>query len=261
VDGAAGIGVATLNTLGAPSRLSWRYREIGRAFEASPVDVACLQEVMSYVHLRLLTRAMPSFRHAAWRPSVAGPAGGLVVLSRRPLTGRRYAPFPPISRSAAPSRTLRLVSRLKGTLVVSLQEPEVYVMCTHPLANRDGDWRPGNRFEAAQRSQLDALAGLVRGLTGPVIVCGDFNVPGDTALHEDFRRRAALEDAFGGTYPVTFRPEFLPPGRTPRCIDFILCSQGLRATEPSLLFGAEQPGGGFVSDHLGLSAHLTPAAH
>jgi hypothetical protein len=87
---AARMSIASLNTRGVPirgSRLAGRYAAIGTAFEAAPVEVACFQEVLTYGHLRLLARRMPSFGHVSYRRSVAGPAGGLVTFSRLPVAG------------------------------------------------------------------------------------------------------------------------------------------------------------------------------
>src|SRR5215475_7375916 len=90
------VTVASLNTRGIPflgSRLAARYEAIGAEFEAGDADVVCVQEVLTHWHLRLLVRRMPSFRQVSWRPSLAGPAGGLVTFSRLPATGTTYRGF------------------------------------------------------------------------------------------------------------------------------------------------------------------------
>src|SRR5215469_18198340 len=93
VRGNARLTVATLNTRGIPvtgSQLARRYQAIGEAFEVSDADVVAFQEVFTYWHLRLLARRMSSFRHVAYRPSAAGPAGGLVTFSRLPVSACAY---------------------------------------------------------------------------------------------------------------------------------------------------------------------------
>lgn len=93
----------------------------------------------------------------------------------------------------------------------------------------------------------------------PVVVCGDFNVDRDSVLFSDFMSATALEDAFGGTCPPTFRAEYLPPGARPCCIDFILASREVRASSAEVLFTGKQMlrgDPGYVSDHMGLSARL-----
>src|SRR5215471_12331255 len=89
--------VASLNTRGIPpfgSRLRERYAGIARVFEASDVDVVNFQEVATYYHLRRLVRAMPSYPFVSFRRSVAGPAGGLLTLSRSAVSGTAYQRFP-----------------------------------------------------------------------------------------------------------------------------------------------------------------------
>src|SRR5215471_9657663 len=92
----AQVTVVSLNTRGVPvagTQLARRYAVIGAELEAGDADVACLQEVCTWWHLRLLARRMGSFGHVSCRSSAAGPAGGLVTLSRRPVSGTSYRGF------------------------------------------------------------------------------------------------------------------------------------------------------------------------
>jgi hypothetical protein len=66
---------------------------MGAELDAGDADVVCLQEVFTWWHLRLLARRMGSFRHVSCRPSPVGPAGGLVSLSRWPVSGTSYRGF------------------------------------------------------------------------------------------------------------------------------------------------------------------------
>ena len=88
--------IASLNTRGIPltgSQLAERYAVIGAGFDAGDADVVCCQEVFTYWHLRFLVRRMRSFRQVSYRPGPAGPAGGLVTFSRRPVSGTAYRRF------------------------------------------------------------------------------------------------------------------------------------------------------------------------
>lgn len=241
--------VASLNTRGMPirgSQLPARYAAIAAAFEASEVDVVNFQEVLTYWHLRLLVRGLPSFR-ASYRRSMAGPAGGVVTFSRLPVESARY------QRLAAPRSTelsLRWRGFLKGALV--LRVAGLSVVNAHLLANTDGDWSEANRFHAIHRAQLAALARLVE---SPCVVTGDFNIPRHKPLFQDFLAATRLADAFGGECPPTFQLAYLPAGLHSQCIDFILTA-GLTAESAEVLFENEVPLLGYVSDHLGLQARL-----
>lgn len=254
--------MATLNTMGVPlfgSRLAARYGVIADSFEAADVDVVCFQEVLSYYHLRLLARRMPSFRHVSFHPSAAGPAGGLVTMSRLPATRPGYHRFPVPSAAAGLTRARRFAAPLKGVLVTGLAARRVYVVNTHPMSNRDGDWTESNRFFALHQGQLAALARVVSGLTWPTVVGGDFNVARDSVLFRDFIARTGLADAFGGRCPPTFRAEYLDPGESPHCIDFICVSSPLQVADTDLLLTAKQPlpgGPGYASDHIGLRVRV-----
>jgi hypothetical protein len=239
------------------SRLAARYQAIGEYFEASDVDVVNFQEVLSYYHLRLLTKHLPSFRYAVQRPSAAGPAGGLVTMSRRRVIGREFRRFPWAPGVRLPFRAW-VGASLKGILTTRLAEPGVRIMNTHLVANFDGDWSPQSRYYELHRQQLATLASVVG--SGPSVVSGDFNVARDSSLFEDFMATSRLGDAFGGECPPTFRSEYLGPGQLSRCIDFLLCSPGTTAADARLIFTDKVPmagGPGFASDHLGLTATLT----
>jgi sphingomyelin phosphodiesterase 2 len=261
--------VASLNTLGIPrpgARLPQRYAAIGAGFEAGAADVVCLQEVLTWWHLRLLVRAMPSFRSVSYRRSLTGPAGGLVTFSRPPVSGVGYRPFGRPPRAPRPSARLPVRTRLqmgtKGALVIRLEKPGVCVVNTHPLSNSDGDWSAANRFYPLHRAQLDALTEVLRRVEGPAVVCGDFNIDRDSALFGGFLDETGLSDTFGGTCPPTFRAEYLPPGEMPHCIDFILASDQVGTVATGLLFPGKEPlpgGLAYVSDHIGLQARLAVA--
>jgi endonuclease/exonuclease/phosphatase (EEP) superfamily protein YafD len=261
-DPAARLTVVSLNTWGVPvfgSRLAERYTAIGAALEGGDADVVCLQEVFSWWHLRLLARRMRSFGHVSFRTSPLGPVGGLVTFSRLPLSGQVYQGFGMPPKAPGISRLVRFRAALKGALVTRLARPRLCVVNTHPVANWDGDWTQGSRFYPLHKSQLDVLARVVRGVPGPAVVCGDFNVDRDSSLFDGFMAGTGLADAFEGRCPATFRAEYLPAGETPHCIDFILSADGVKAEAATVMFAGKEPLGGgsdYVSDHLGLRASL-----
>jgi sphingomyelin phosphodiesterase 2 len=255
--------VVTLNTCGLPrgARLAARYGVIGARLDAGDADVVCLQEVFTWWHLRLLVRRMRSFPYVNYRPSRIGPAGGLVTFSRLPVSGTAYRGFGVPPRARGISGWTRFRAGLKGALVTTLEQPKVRVVSTHPMSNKDGDWSASGRFYPLHRAQLAALTGLLRGVAGPAVVCGDFNVDRDSALFGEFVTDAGLSDAFEGTCPPTFRAEYLPAGATSNCIDFILTTPEIKASTATLLFADKEPlpsGPAWLSDHIGLRATLLP---
>jgi sphingomyelin phosphodiesterase 2 len=251
--------IASLNTRGVPmtgSRLAERYAVIGAGFDAGDADVVCCQEVFTYWHLRLLARRMRSFRQVSYRPGPAGPAGGLVTFSRRPTSGTAYRRFGrPPRTSGLPGRS-RLQAWMKGALVTRLARPELGVINTHPVANYDGDWSRANRYYPLHRAQFGVLAQVVNEAGPRAVVCGDFNVARESPVFGEFTAATGLADAFGGACPPTFRSDYLPPGATPHCIDFILTAGEVAAESAALVFAEKEPLG-YVSDHIGLRARLS----
>jgi sphingomyelin phosphodiesterase 2 len=257
------VTVVSFNTRGVPlkgSGLARRYAAIGAGLEAGDAAVACLQEVLTYWHLGLLARRMRSFRHVSYRPSAAGPAGGLVTFSRLPATRTNYRRFGRPPKTDGVPRLSSLQARLKGALVTRLANPGLTVVNVHPVANRDGDWSAGNRFYPLHRAQLASLVSTLGTVAGPAVVCGDFNIDRESSLFAGFVSGTGLSDVFEGRCPPTFRAEYLPAGATPHCIDFILTSKEVRAEDATVVFAERSalPGGPeWLSDHVGLRARLS----
>jgi sphingomyelin phosphodiesterase 2 len=257
------VTLASLNTRGAPlfgTHRAARSAAIAASLEAADIDVICLQEVHTYLHLRLLAANMPSFAHVGYAATPIGPAGGLVTFSRaRAAAKPSFRRFGAASTGGLPWRT-RVLGNLKGSLVTRLAQPALTIVNTHPSAVYDGDWSETGRFAPRQRSQYAALTRLVGELPDdqPVAVCGDFNAPADSSVHRRLLAATGLRDAFDGRCTPTFRAEYLPAGELPHCIDFILVRGVLvKHTETLLAEPVALPGGpGYVSDHIGLRASV-----
>jgi sphingomyelin phosphodiesterase 2 len=265
------VSVATLNALGlhvVKSRLPTRYTLIAAAFEAGDADVVCVQEIATYWHLRLLARRMPSFTHVCYEPAPLGPAGALVTFSRLPVAGVEYHRIGPSSGAPGiaglPLRN-RLTARLRGAVVTRLARTgpgggALAVVNTHTTSNKDGDWSRSNRHYPVHHAQLAALAAVMRGITGPAVLCGDFNIPRADALFTGFLADSGLSDAFAGACPPTYHSEYLQAGMTAYCVDFILTSAGVRVQSSGLLLADKHPAlpaPGYLSDHVGLTATLS----
>jgi endonuclease/exonuclease/phosphatase family metal-dependent hydrolase len=210
----------------------------------------------------MLASRMPSFRYVSCHRAALGPAGAVVTFSRRPVAGAEYHRLGPPRGSADIARLPlrnRLTAGLRGALVTRLADG-LTVVNTHTTSNKDGDWSPSNRHYPVHQAQLASIAAVIRDIGGPAVACGDFNIPRQDALISDFLRDTSLADAFDGTCPPTFRAEYLPPGETPYCVDFILTTPGVHAQSAALLFADKHPAlpaPGYLSDHIGLIATVS----
>lgn len=247
----------TMNTLftgDVPARL----RALGAALEQSDYDIVCLQEVMFRRNARLIRRAAPSYRHAAHSGTVL-LEGGLVLLSRWPISRCRFARYP----MTGPVRGELLMR--KGAQMASVATPdgELVVVNTHLSANRDDDWSPANRYTRIARVELARLTELIADIGPflPVAVVGDLNLPRDSEALADFVAEAGLRDVLAGDPRPTYRPT--PKWPSPPALDHVL----VRPAAGETLTG----GAGFVfqdkvtlddgrqaylSDHYGVQAQL-----
>ncbi|MFB4300500.1 endonuclease/exonuclease/phosphatase family protein [Actinomadura sp. NTSP31] len=250
-------GLLTFNTLFRGDSRA-RIQALGRLLDESPYDVVCLQEVISPLNLMALRRAARSYPHVAHGPVVPLVPlvhGGLVTLSRHPITRRYFRPYTFVG-PARPERFMR-----KGVLLARVRfgKEHLTVANTHLSANKTDDWSRTNPYAQVEASELAELAGLLAHptLTDPLVVAGDFNVPRDSPIFREFVGAAGLRDMLDGDPATTYRPTAELPH--PKPIDQILASPFLRANT-SLVFKEEVvlPGGRFMylSDHYGVAANF-----
>ncbi|GAA2171764.1 endonuclease/exonuclease/phosphatase family protein [Actinomadura napierensis] len=247
-------GLLTFNTLFRGDSRA-RIQALGRILDESPYDVVCLQEVISPLNLMALRRATRSYPHVAHGPIMPLVHGGLVTLSRRPITRRYFRPYTFVG-PARPERFMR-----KGVLLARVRFGNEYltVANTHLSANKTDDWSRTNPYAQVEASELAELAGLLAHptLTDPLVVAGDFNVPRDSPILREFVGAAGLRDMLGDDPATTYRPTAELP--YPKPIDQILASPSLRANT-SLVLRDEValPDGRFMylSDHYGIAAEF-----
>jgi endonuclease/exonuclease/phosphatase family metal-dependent hydrolase len=246
------IRTLTLNCLFHPGPRA-RLRVIGQLLEGSDLDVICLQEVVWRRNRRLLQGLLPSYPHAASKAYGLALMGGLLTLSRWPIESRRFEVY---RRRGwwgglpAGDRLLR-----KGFLATWVQAPwgPLLVVNTHLLANYDKDWSPQNRHAQHERDELNQLAAFLAAVDPdlPIVVAGDFNVPGSSRIFEDFLLQTGLMHASAGA-PATHlvgaidhvlvRP---PAGRSASCqaaVHFADAVAGRRAVP--------------ISDHTAISVEI-----
>ncbi|WP_433059906.1 endonuclease/exonuclease/phosphatase family protein [Dactylosporangium sp. CS-033363] len=232
-----------------------RIEAIGALLERSDYDVVCLQEVMSPAMARLLGRLAGSFGH---RQYTGGGLikGGLVLLSRRPIAVREFVRFP-LTRPVRPELLMR-----KGAQIARLHTAAgpFVVVNTHLSANRDDDWSAQNRFTAVARAELSALGRALAAIDPgvPVVVCGDLNLPRNSAALTEFCADNGLRDAMAGDERPTYRPTAQWPN--PPAFDHVLVRGSLTASCRIVLTddSVTLPDGRsvFLSDHFGVAADL-----
>jgi len=244
--------VLTLNCLWRGAAAA-RLAALARGLERSDLDVVCLQEVLVRRRIGLLRSLAPSFPYVVRRPFGVAVLGGLVTLSRWPVTGYRYTVFRRLGRWWNAGWTDRVIR--KGFLVseIDVAGRPVAVVNTHLTANYGGDWSRSNDYAAVEAAELGQLADAVARLdpARPLVVAGDLNVPSGTWLFDDFVRATGLRAALDGA-SATWRPAH--PGS--RAIDHALV-RGCTVVAAELCFrdpvaladGRRVP----VSDHLGVS--------
>jgi endonuclease/exonuclease/phosphatase (EEP) superfamily protein YafD len=214
----------TFNCFGTPvPRARRRLRALASQLENSTIQLVCLQEVQLVFFQRLLIQACASYPFQAYEPHLHSPKGGLVTLSRMPISTQRFETYLEQGPWYLPTAMDRLLR--KGMLMSSLywEGMPVVVINTHILANYSGDWARQGVFTRMQKKQLGQLAETVA--TQPsealVIVVGDFNLPRGSGLYKDFQQQTGLIDALAGDLRPTHRPPRGVPAHYSLPIDFV----------------------------------------
>jgi endonuclease/exonuclease/phosphatase family metal-dependent hydrolase len=246
------VRLLTFNTLYRPDA---RLRLRALAARLDGYDVVCLQEVMYRRNAGLLRRLVPGLRHHAYAGSVV-LKGGLVLLSRWPITRQRFVRYP-LTAPARPEYIMR-----KGAQIVTIAtgHGELVVVNTHLSANRDDDWSPDNRWTRVQRAEFGRLADRLAGLdvTVPVVVAGDLNVPRTSPVLAGFLEAAGLRDVLAGDTRPTYRPT--PVWPSPPALDHVLVRPAVRAEARPVLAEQVHLDDGrtaYLSDHYGVETELT----
>ncbi len=256
----------TMNCFGVPALGTvQRLRALGASLNALDADVITLQEVQAHAFRRLLIKSCTAYPYREYAPFVHAPKGGLLTLSRHPLTEWRFVLYRERGLWYTPALADWILH--KGVLITHIRigELPVVVMNTHLTANYTGDWSRGNRFARHEWEQLAELADLVNEQPPDhlVVVAGDFNVPRGSWLADEFLQRSGLTDPLSGNTRPTYRPMAVMPARYATAIDFNLyrAPQGIQV-EAQARFRFEQKhrladgSQMFLSDHDAVEARL-----
>ena len=254
----------TLNCLfrgNAAARLATLAREL----QGSKLDILCLQEVVWRRHVELLGAALPCFPHAAFKPFGLAAKGGLLLMSRWPISHWRYETY----RRRGRWNTLGFADWLihKGFQVVRLEVDgeAMVVINTHLLANYAEDWSRESDYALRQWDELHQLARSLATIDAgmPLVVAGDLNVPAGSWLYEDFLSSTGLRDVFDARREPTGRAE-LAHKQPAQAIDHVLVRlprERQLHTSARLVFQEElrlvTGKSGHLSDHFGIEAHIT----
>ncbi|MEO7839422.1 MAG: endonuclease/exonuclease/phosphatase family protein, partial [Anaerolineales bacterium] len=218
------LSLLTLNCFGTPvPKARRRLRALARQLEHSTIQLVCLQEVQLVFFQRLLIQACASYPFQAYEPHLHSPKGGLVTLSRMPLTAQRFETYTEQGHWYLPTAMDRFLR--KGMLISSLhwEGAPVVVINTHIIANYNGDWERQGVFARMQEKQLHQLAEVVaiQPSNALVVVVGDFNIPRGSRLYKNFLQRTGLIDTLAEDRRPTHRPPRGVPAHYSLPIDFV----------------------------------------
>jgi endonuclease/exonuclease/phosphatase family metal-dependent hydrolase len=215
----------TLNCFGLwlPGTKS-RLLALGQELERCSYQVVCLQEIQLHSYQRLLVKECASYSYSIYESYFHCPKGGLLTLSRIPVTSHTFEPY--IERGLW--YTPMLLDKLfyKGMLIQKLNwgKVSVVIINTHLLANFVGDWKRHGMYARVEEKQLNQLAETVQALPADslIIVVGDFNIPRGSKLYDDFLANSVLTDPLAGDTRPTLRTPSGIPSRFSVPIDYAL---------------------------------------
>jgi endonuclease/exonuclease/phosphatase family metal-dependent hydrolase len=262
--------VGTFNTWGIPLSspfVTERYYALCQQIERSGLDLLHLQEVWFYHLLAILQRQLPTYPYLVYQHGIFGPQAGLVTLSRFPLEQKQYIDFPPVGAPPRKHWWKRAMEPLKhkGVLLCSIPQRSLTTCNCHLLANMTDDWSQASPYYGAHLHALQRLATLLNGLAEQekdLLIMGDFNIPRQSDLYQQFVSLSHATDVFEQEESPTYHREFWP---NPQRLDYIFLrvkknGEQIPVRQKGLLFADKvQLSNGknhYLSDHMGLMATL-----
>ena len=138
-----------------------RLNALAKELDKSPYQVVCLQEIQLHKYQRLLVRECASYPYSFHEPYIHCPKGGLLTLSRLPISNTFFEPYTERGLWYTPMLLDRLF--FKGMLITSITWNTVpfVIINTHLLANFAGDWERHGMYARVEEKQLQQLARTV----------------------------------------------------------------------------------------------------
>lgn len=258
------ISLLTLNILGLPFKVdsyTLRVQALASYCVKNTIDIVNLQEVVTYAQVYILKKAFKEYNYFVYKKAVIGPKGGLVTVSKVPLTFFDYKPF--TKHTLRPSRSMVEGLIQKGMLISQLDQ-NVFILNTHLKAALNEDWSQKSRYYSIIESEIKDFH-LVLGMfeTNKIVICaGDFNTNKVSSLYKKIVGKQEIVDIFQDNQEPSYRAEFLKHNKS-LCIDYILLfgnkdrvqiiKKNYCLKEKVLLKEGKM---GYISDHLGLLARF-----
>ncbi len=201
-----------------------RLLALAEELEQRSNQVVCLQEIQLHKYRELLVNTCASYPYALHEPYFHCPKGGLLTLSRIPITSQSFQPYAERGLWYTPMLLDKLF--YKGMLIKKLTWAGIpmVIINTHLLANFAGDWERHGMYARVEEKQLQQLAETVRVQPADsiVIVVGDFNISRGSRLYHDFLANSGLTDPLTGDIRPTLRPPSGIPSRYALPLDYVL---------------------------------------
>jgi endonuclease/exonuclease/phosphatase family metal-dependent hydrolase len=242
-----------------------RLLTLAEQLERSTYQVVCLQEIQLHQYQQVIVKACPSYPYAYYERYIHCPKGGLLILSRLPITGASFTPY----QERGLWYTPMLLDKLfyKGMLITKFTWTNIPIVLisTHLLANFAGDWEQHGMYSRVEEKQLLQLAEIVQAqpMDCLVIVVGDFNIPRGAKLYHSFLTNSGLVDPLAQDTRPTLR---IPPGIPSRysgSIDYALFRMPNELdlqVDCDLCFLGKYPISkwqyGYLSDHYGVEIQI-----
>ena len=241
-----------------------RFKAISTIIRSLESDFLLLQEVHDFPHYFYLRKLLPTYPYTAYKKSLYGPRGGLVIFSKYPLSNSYFYDF--MNKGKRYNKSITGHLSLKGILAVKIKDKDIWLLNTHLTQNSDHDWSEGNRFTPLLTSQLEQLTIHIASIMqrgGKVILAGDLNMPKETNYYRNFLDASGLADAFADDNFTTYHQSYLPDGARVGRVDYLFTSPSLQVIKKGYILQKplrDDNGKEFyASDHFGLIA--TYATH
>ncbi len=262
------IRLLTLNCYSLPFYPDTRSRlkTLARELQGRNLDVVLFQEIHLWGYAHLLAHSLPDFPHAVTASYLYTPKGGLLTLSRLPVLAKHFYLFDKRGRWFSPGLADWMLH--KGVLCAEIVQDgmPMVIINTHLVANYSNNWSSGNHYTRHQRAELVQLGHILKEieLHKLVFIAGDFNMPTDAQIYQEFLAATGLFDPLAEDPKPTYRPMSFLPDSYAQPLDHVLIrAPAGTPVEVSAQIVFDQPvelvdgRKRFLSDHYGIEVEIS----
>ena len=260
----------SFNTQGTPffsPDLTLRYKKFCELINKDGPDIICFEEITNYYNLFLLKKYLKNYPHFIYKPFFHAPKGGLVIVSKIPLTDVQFVSF--VRNESFRDMSFMAHVIKNGMLMARIKDTDLTIINAHTFTDFEFDWSPENQLYRFVKVQIEQVAAEVNRLVDKgqsVILTGDLNSKKNSRLYKYVLSETKMTDVFAKESISTYfidRLDYKFKGKISARIDIVFLkdlTKKINVLSYAHLFNEKyklaNKKQSYLSDHIGLKVNF-----